>query len=502
MTGISALVDNFNDNTVNGTLWPGNYGTYQETGGRARVACDTGFNAYKSGTIYTLTGSSVFLQVFPPAATGAATSTCTMFLTTTTAGTDAGFLIDTAGNAMGIYLRSGFADAGAVFLTYSATDHAWLRLREAAGSLYWETSPNGTTWTVQRTAATPAWATDTTLSLFMDSHRDAGTNNWAEYDNLNSLPVTTIALGPAASVSTAQPLVARRSTTLGVATVTTTAQHPAAAKTRTAGIAGSTATVQPSAGAKTGHLGQAAASTSAATLPGTKQASATPAGTASTAQATTSAKARQLGQAGTTATPRTLAGAKTAPVGTTAAVATPLAFTPRRSAPLNPAGTSSTAQPAPGYKQRTLTPAGETATSRTLAPPAPPTHAIHLQLTGPPTTAWATHGTTTPWTCTGRTAPVDALSTEYYEVGVTWDRGTPTALDVQIAIIPVGHEPALADWHPAQWDTTSTGTTVAKLLVGPDGGALAPTPGRYRAWVNVAATPEHPVLSTAPFDIT
>jgi hypothetical protein len=97
---------------------------------------------------------------------------------------------------------------------------------------------------------------------------------------------------------------------------------------------------------------------------------------------------------------------------------------------------------------------------------------------------------------------VDALSTEYYEIGVTWDHGDPTTHDVQIAIIPVGHEPADTDWHTAAWDTTSAGTTVAKLLVGPDGGALAPTPGRYRAWVAVTATPEHPVLATAAFDIT
>ncbi|MFC8447659.1 hypothetical protein [Kitasatospora sp. NPDC057223] len=502
MTGISALVDNFNDNTVNGTLWPGSYGTYQEAGGRARVACDTGFNAYKSGTIYTLTGSSVFLQVFPPAAAGAATSTCTMFLTTTTAGTDAGFLIDTAGNAVGLYLRSGFADAGAVFLTYNATNHAWLRLREAAGSLYWETSPNGTTWTIQRTAATPAWATDTTLSLFMDSHRDAGTNNWAEYDNLNSLPVTTFALGTVGAVSTAQPLTSRRSTTLGIATATTTAQHPIGAKTRTAGTAGSTATTQATVGAKTGHLGQAAASSTATALPGTKQAGIAPTGTASTAQATVGAKNRLLGQAGTSTSATTPAGTKTATAGIATATEAPLALTPSRSTPLGPAGTLAAPQSLTGLKQRTLTPAAETATARTLAPPAPPTHAIHLQLTGPPTTPWTTHGTTTAWTCTGRTTPVDALSTEYYEIGVTWDRGTPTAFDVQIAIVAVGHEPTDTDWHPAQWDTTSTGTTVAKLLVGPDGGALSPTPGRYRAWVNVTATPEHPVLSTAAFDIT
>jgi hypothetical protein len=97
---------------------------------------------------------------------------------------------------------------------------------------------------------------------------------------------------------------------------------------------------------------------------------------------------------------------------------------------------------------------------------------------------------------------VDALSTEYYEVGITWDRGTPTAYPVDMAIVPVGHEPGASDWHPAVWDTASTGTgTVAKLLVGP-AGVVTPVPGPYRAWVRVTATPELPVLDTAPFDIS
>jgi hypothetical protein len=97
---------------------------------------------------------------------------------------------------------------------------------------------------------------------------------------------------------------------------------------------------------------------------------------------------------------------------------------------------------------------------------------------------------------------VDALSTEYYEVGITWDHGDPTTYDVTMAVLPIGHTPDTGDWHTAEWSTNSDGSTVARLLVGPDGGALAPTPGRYRAWVSVDADPENPVLSTAPFDIS
>lgn len=42
-------------------------------------------------------------------------------------------------------------------LTYNATDHRWWRIREAAGTVYFEVSPDGTTWTVVRSLPTPNW---------------------------------------------------------------------------------------------------------------------------------------------------------------------------------------------------------------------------------------------------------------------------------------------------------------------------------------------------------
>lgn len=501
MPGINTLVDNFNDNTVNPALWSGSYGTYQEAGGRARVACDTAFNAYKSATSYTLTGSSVFLQVYAPAAAGASSSTCTMFVTSSTAGTDAGFLIDTAGNAVGVYLRSGFADGAPVFLTYNPTAHAWLRLRETAGTLYWETAPDGATWTVQRTAATPAWAANADLALFMDSHRDAGTNNWTEYDNLNALPGQTVAASGAAETDTGQAVGRRKTRAISLASGVDAAQPTARTKTRAAAPAQNVDAAQQATRSKTKAVTPAAETGTAVTAARTKTLSATLATETATAVLIGRAKTTTPAPAVQTSTAGTLASIKTK--ATAYAAETDSALTPGRvhHAAITPAVESTTALPPAPAKRRTPGRATETDLAvPALTPGSTLTH--RLQLTGPPTTPWTTHGTTTPWTCTGRTTPVDALSTEYYEIGVTWTRGTPTALPTQIAIMPIGHEPATGDWHDATWDTNADGTTVAKLLVGPDGGALAPTPGRYRAWVNVTATPEHPVLATAAFDIT
>ncbi|MEU4133654.1 hypothetical protein [Streptomyces wuyuanensis] len=125
------------------------------------------------------------LRAYPPAANGASTAALSLLVLSDVGGQDAGFIVDRAQNAMGLYLRQGYADGAALFPAYDPVAHAWLRLREDAGSLFWESSPDGAAWTVLRTAASPAWAAQSNLSFLMESHRDAGADNFAEVDSLN-----------------------------------------------------------------------------------------------------------------------------------------------------------------------------------------------------------------------------------------------------------------------------------------------------------------------------
>lgn len=192
MPTFAALTDDFEDGTLNTTLWSGSYGDPDEVGGRARIPCTTGFAGLKSASVYTLTAAGVTVRVYPPTPNGATAAAASVLVLTSVGGTDAGFIVDPAQNAIGLYLREGYADGGAVFLTYSATDHAWLRFREDAGTLYWDTSPDGIDWTNQRTAATPAWAADTDLAFLIEGHRDAGTPDFVEVDSVNAAPGQTV----------------------------------------------------------------------------------------------------------------------------------------------------------------------------------------------------------------------------------------------------------------------------------------------------------------------
>lgn len=186
MVLLATLADDFNDNTANATLWANNFGTVSEVGGRARVNCDTGYNAYSSAKIYTLQGSQATVRVYPPAAGGATTEAWAQVLVLSgTAGTDAGFEISALSGNLSCFNRTGYFDPTATVITYDASAHAFLRLREAGGTLYWDTSGNGRVWTNRKTVTSPAWVSGTTHEYQLIAHRNSGTNDYAEYDNVN-----------------------------------------------------------------------------------------------------------------------------------------------------------------------------------------------------------------------------------------------------------------------------------------------------------------------------
>ena len=76
-----------------------------------------------------------------------------------------------------------------------------------------------------------------------------------------------------------------------------------------------------------------------------------------------------------------------------------------------------------------------------------------------------------------------ATTTEFIHITVTAPAGVDiTGTPPKLAILPVSNRdnPATGDWHTGTW---SSGPE-ALLLVGPDGGALALTPGDYRVYVS------------------
>lgn len=366
MAALSTLTDDFTDGTVDTGKWSGSYGDPEEAGGRGRVPCTTGYAALKSASTYTLTASGAFLRVYPPAVGGAASAACSILVLSSVGGTDAGFVVDTAGNAVGLYLRSGYADGAAVFLTYSAVDHAWLRIREDAGTLYWDTSADGVTWTNRRTATTPAWAADTDLSFLLEAHRDTGTNDFAEFDNVNIAPGQTAVLDTATTTDAAQSLTGRKALATALASETNTAQGLAATKTRPLDAAVETGGARPLPGTKTRTLGAVGETADARLLSAAKSHALTAATENSTAQPVTTAKRQALTTAGETSSAQALQAVKSRALDSASDVGAAADLAPAKSLALGPATAADTALTMGRSKTLALAGSGEASAARAL----------------------------------------------------------------------------------------------------------------------------------------
>jgi len=197
MPSLSTLIDNFNSASI-GPNWGNSYGGASQSGGKAHVPCGTGFAGFQTAYSWTLAGASFYVAVVGvPAASTATEAYASVFVNAPGIGEAGGpqegyrigFVINTVTGLLRCKNDTGYFDAGAVDITYSAVDHKFVRLREDGGNVYWDTSPDGTTWTNRRTLATPAWVASEvdTCALDLSAHRDAGTADEAQYDLANTL---------------------------------------------------------------------------------------------------------------------------------------------------------------------------------------------------------------------------------------------------------------------------------------------------------------------------
>lgn len=80
------------------------------------------------------------------------------------------------------YNDAGSTEATPTVLTYDPIQHAWLRIRESGGTVYFETSSDGWQWTVQRSLTTPAWVVTDQARVEFAANRSGGTSDYAEFD--------------------------------------------------------------------------------------------------------------------------------------------------------------------------------------------------------------------------------------------------------------------------------------------------------------------------------
>lgn len=181
------LTDNFDDNTLDATKWGNAYedssSRHVETGGRLEIRLGANvpdnWAGYVSTTLYDLHDDRVFVEV---PVVNALTGDAILLLWTSFAKTDGPSIEYERGKL--IFRRR---VAGTINdlsnVTYNATMHRWWQIREHGGTTYWETSPDGVSWTPRQMQTTPG-ATTALITIA------AGTGNsepadLVVFDNLN-----------------------------------------------------------------------------------------------------------------------------------------------------------------------------------------------------------------------------------------------------------------------------------------------------------------------------
>ena len=157
---MSTLVDTFGSNDLS-TLWA-NSANATWSSGQVAIPVNTSASGKLGSTnAYNLTGSSIITEITP--ANGAAYSTDL----TLVAGTSYVKMGCEGGNLVA-NLTQASASSFNGSISYNATSHKYWRIREASGTIYWDTSPDGSTWTNQwsnsYTMAVTALSVDFTAS--------------------------------------------------------------------------------------------------------------------------------------------------------------------------------------------------------------------------------------------------------------------------------------------------------------------------------------------------
>jgi hypothetical protein len=183
----SSLTDNFNDG-VRARAWARFYKdstcSLDETGGDLVITLSdgqTGYCGYYSASAYDLTGAASVIEV--PQMLNGATEAQAFFALESSEGNS----LDILASEGTLYFRYSVNDNDVTLATvlYSPVEHAWWRLRESAGTTYWETSPDATSWTVRAHIENPIELTALAVEMGAGAYQPEAMVGAVHFDHLN-----------------------------------------------------------------------------------------------------------------------------------------------------------------------------------------------------------------------------------------------------------------------------------------------------------------------------
>ena len=255
MATISTLTDDFNagsvDTTTRWSIFTSNASVTQSSGNLVITANSSGSGTLSSKTTnYTLAGSYALLQLVNAGTRNANTS----FQLTLFGFTGASVIWWELNNTtLKANWDNGAGTATLATATYSSSTHQWLRIRESSGTIFWDYSSDGQSWTNFATLST-ASLTDTTFDVEISNLQNGAGTNTVQVDNFNVLsPSIAQVAGNATASGSVQTIAGKNIVTItqSAATVTASGGTQAVTAANATSIAQTTATVTATGGAQT-----------------------------------------------------------------------------------------------------------------------------------------------------------------------------------------------------------------------------------------------------------
>jgi hypothetical protein len=191
---LETLVDTFDSSLDKAVKWPNSSsGAVWDASGRAKIPCTAGaewIETDQNGT-YNLTGSYLSAKMMPPSV---GNGTREMWLEVQRGGVvnQDKFSIGVSGSTL--YLRRWIAGSisGETTVAFDALNMAYWRIRESAGTIYFDTSASGQTWNNQFSVA-PGFAITSVWASISSNYYGTETAADSFVDNVNYIPVAVSA---------------------------------------------------------------------------------------------------------------------------------------------------------------------------------------------------------------------------------------------------------------------------------------------------------------------
>jgi hypothetical protein len=181
VTAVSSLADSLRGG-LNPALWTYN-GNTTFTGAGVTVASPAGTDVYgglDSAVNWSLARSAMYVRLVD--AGNQSLASWQVFINASASSGGVQWMLQGGTLAAQSSTGSGYTDAATI--TYSATAMRWLRIREASGTVYWDYSADGVTWTTLASAADPVALTSVQVQIGSGTYADEASSTsstWADF---------------------------------------------------------------------------------------------------------------------------------------------------------------------------------------------------------------------------------------------------------------------------------------------------------------------------------